>query len=160
SALIEKVVANVQKETGGALDVVVATHEHWDHLSGFTQAEELFRKFKVGEVWAAWTEDAADSFATTLRDKKRRAIAAVASAESRMRLAGLNGRDNPLTGLLGFFGDTTGKKLAEAGQVLKDLAGKGKRIKYREPGEPPIEIPGVDARIFVLGPPRDKTALA
>lgn len=29
-------------------------------------------------------------------------------------------------------------------------------VRYHEPGQMPIELPGSDARVFVLGPPRDK----
>ena len=157
--LINRVVDHLHKETEGKIDVVVATHEHWDHISGFSQAEALFRTFAVGEVWVAWTEKAGDAFAKTLKDKRDRAIKALAQAEARFHLAGRSGADNALTGLLGFFGDTTGAKLAKAGKVLKDLAGGEAKVKYREPGEAPIELDGMNARIFVLGPPRDKAAI-
>lgn len=159
SNLVNQVVSHLHKETGGKIDVVVATHEHWDHISGFCQAEVLFRTFTVGEVWAAWTENASDAFAKTLKDKRDRAIKALAQAESRFHLAGRSGADNALTGLIGFFGDTTGVKLAKAGKVLKDLAGGEAKVKYREPGEAPIELDGMNARIFVLGPPRDREAI-
>ncbi|MGD9880167.1 MAG: MBL fold metallo-hydrolase [Reyranella sp.] len=159
SALIKKVVANLKEETGGKLDVVVATHEHWDHVSGFHQAAEQFLDFKVGEVWVAWTEDSNDDLARSLKDKRTRALAALGMAESRFRLAGHEGADNKLSGLLGFFGDTTGANLQKAAAVLKKMSGDGKSIRYREPGEAPIELPGGNARIFVLGPPRDKEAI-
>ncbi len=44
------------------LELLVITHEHWDHLSGFheSQARETFVKFEVGAVWLPWTEDHAD----------------------------------------------------------------------------------------------------
>src|SRR5260370_42604637 len=35
------------------LDVIVLTHEHWDHVSGFLLAESKFKDFDVGEVWMA-----------------------------------------------------------------------------------------------------------
>lgn len=156
---IDAVVRNLKAETGGRIDVLVTTHEHWDHLSGFSQAADLFATFSVGEVWAAWTENARDAFAKTLKDKRARALKALAQAESRFRLAGREGAQNALSGLLGFFGDTTGAKLKVAGEVLKQLAGGESKVKYREPGEPPIELEGLDARIFVLGPPRDRDAI-
>lgn len=151
------VVADIKTETNGHLDVVVGTHEHWDHLSGFLQAKDLFKNFTVGEVWCAWTENASDAFAKSLMDKKGRALKALGAADTRFRMAG---GGTPLTGLLGFFGDTTGAKLKQAGDVLAALAGNKANIRYREPGEAPIELPGVNARIFVLGPPRDKAAIA
>src|SRR5262245_21238024 len=40
------------------LDVVVATHEHKDHLSGFNQARALFSNdFDFGSVWLSWAEN-------------------------------------------------------------------------------------------------------
>ncbi len=156
---IKDIVANLKEETGGKLDVVVATHEHWDHISGFAQAEEEFLKFEVGEVWVAWTEDSADELARSLKDMRDRALAALGMAESRFHLAGREEDVNPLSGLLGFFGDTTGVKLGKAAKVLKALGKNGKSICYRTPGEAPIELDGFNARIFVLGPPRDKEAI-
>jgi hypothetical protein len=159
SELVRKVVANLKDETDSKIDIIVATHEHWDHISGFHQAEDLFRTFDVGEVWVAWTEDGNDAFARGLKEKRSRALAALGMAESRLRLAGREDADNALSGLLGFFGDTTGARLQKAAAVLKALGRDGKSIRYREPGEAPIELPGLNARIFVLGPPRDKEAI-
>jgi len=36
---------------GAPLDVVVGTHQHNDHLSGFVHCEAAFRKIGIGEVW-------------------------------------------------------------------------------------------------------------
>src|SRR6476620_8117093 len=42
------------------LDIIVLTHEHWDHVSGFLLAESKFKDFEVGEVWMAWSENPDD----------------------------------------------------------------------------------------------------
>lgn len=63
---IEEVVAAVVDQleqdpgtTGRArLDVVVATHRHADHVSGF--AEDAWRAVEVGEVWLPYLEDPDD----------------------------------------------------------------------------------------------------
>src|SRR5215207_5247733 len=39
--VMKEVVEHIIKTTGGHVDVVVATHEHWDHISGFNQAREI-----------------------------------------------------------------------------------------------------------------------
>ena len=58
--------------TGSHIDVVVATHEHADHLSGFVQKDSPFLKddLTIGELWLAWTEKRGDRQADTLRQKR------------------------------------------------------------------------------------------
>jgi hypothetical protein len=50
-----------------AKNVAVITHEHQDHVNGFTATN--FPGRKVGEVWFAWTEDPDDKIANRLRKK-------------------------------------------------------------------------------------------
>jgi len=45
----------------GRLDVVVATHEHKDHLSGFNNQEIRKLAGKVDHVYLAWTENPEDT---------------------------------------------------------------------------------------------------
>src|SRR6476619_621318 len=54
---MDMVVNDIMATTSGHLDLLVITHEHWDHLSGFVQAKDLFTKLKIDKVWFAWTED-------------------------------------------------------------------------------------------------------
>ena len=48
------------------IDVVVATHRHRDHVSGF--ALPLWNSVDVGEVWLPWTEDPTNPEARRIRD--------------------------------------------------------------------------------------------
>jgi beta-lactamase superfamily II metal-dependent hydrolase len=50
------------------IDVVVATHRHQDHVSGFD--EPAWSAVNVGEVWLPWTEDPNDPEATRIRDRQ------------------------------------------------------------------------------------------
>src|SRR5262245_2298509 len=36
------VVRDIKKISGGIVDLLIVTHEHWDHLSGFIQAADEF----------------------------------------------------------------------------------------------------------------------
>src|SRR4051794_28176192 len=38
---MEAVVTDIAQTTHGRIDLLLATHEHWDHLSGFVQATDL-----------------------------------------------------------------------------------------------------------------------
>src|SRR5262245_55312312 len=60
---MRRVAESVVETTGGKLDALVVTHEHWDHVSGFLQAEQVFNRLEVKEVWLAWTEDPSDDLA-------------------------------------------------------------------------------------------------
>lgn len=67
-----RAILNDSSDTGREpkLDVVVATHRHQDHVSGFTS--ELWRDVAVGEVWMPWTEDPDDPEATVVRERQAR----------------------------------------------------------------------------------------
>src|SRR5664279_3955517 len=53
------VIAEIDKTTNGHLHLVVATHQHQDHLSGFSKLSSVFGapKKQIDNVWLAWTED-------------------------------------------------------------------------------------------------------
>jgi len=76
--------------------------------------------------------------------------------EDEAEAAGLRDR---LSALLGFFGESPdlGERARDAADALLELGRK--RVKYLSPGAEPIEGPGGDWRIFVLGPPRDLSLL-
>ena len=63
------VVKDIKEQTGGRLDAVVATHEHWDHISGFSQAKEVFDEIKVDKVWTAWTDEPGNPIAQEFKEK-------------------------------------------------------------------------------------------
>ncbi|WP_425613785.1 MBL fold metallo-hydrolase [Anatilimnocola sp. NA78] len=69
---LQTVLANIFEVTGGELDVVVATHEHADHLSGVVQKNSPFlrRAFTIQQLWLAWTEQPGDQLADKLRERR------------------------------------------------------------------------------------------
>src|SRR5215208_5549940 len=44
---MEKVVDNIAEITERQLDIIVATHAHKDHISGFEKFKELFARFEL-----------------------------------------------------------------------------------------------------------------
>ncbi|MBI1682300.1 MBL fold metallo-hydrolase [Caulobacter hibisci] len=163
-AKINRVMENVVAETGNVIDLLVVTHAHGDHVSGFLQAEPIFRKLEVGQVWMAWTEDPTDSFAKSLLDGggKRRAVDALQAVAGDMQAAGDAAAGERIAGLMDFFGiddvpfGAAGSRATteDAVQVARELAPEGKLV-YCKPGQDPYRPPGAKARIMVLGPPRD-----
>ncbi len=162
------VVADIDKTTNGHLHLVVATHQHQDHLSGFPMLSNQFSASKdrqIDQVWLAWTEDPNDKLANQLGKTRDAMGAAVTAAAQAMRAAGGdNDTANAVDSLLGFFGDTTvgtgGTFAATVRNSIDCVRGLAKQVEYRNPGEPVIEpgwLPGF--RFYVLGPPRDIDAI-
>lgn len=164
AAKMRRVAENVRTETGGALDVLVVTHEHWDHASGFVQAPEVFDRLQVKEVWLAWTENPRDELAGELASGRARALAGLAAASQ--RLAGMQGAGAARTArrierVLGFFGgplEAAKRTISAAMEWAK--ARPGAAVRFLVPGGEPVPIPGTDrARAYVLGPPRDRALI-
>jgi len=169
------VIADIDKTTGGHLHLVVATHQHQDHLSGFSKLSERFAAAankQIDHVWLAWTEDPKDDLAKTLtKSRDDMAIAVTAAAQA------LRANDNnsqmamDAESLLGFFGETKvtmpaagqagGATFAAAARNSMDLVrGLAKQSDYRIPGEPAIELDWLSGfRFYVLGPPRNLDAI-
>jgi hypothetical protein len=162
--IMTKVMDHIVQTTGGKVDVLVATHEHWDHLSGFVQASASFAKLEVGQVWLAWTENSDDELTKKLAAEKGRALAALRMGLSHLQLANdaqalgdTQGIDE-LTSVLEFFGMAKGATTSDA---LKSVRAKvGDKPRYFDPKkDDPFVPPGINARFYVLGPPHDEKAL-
>lgn len=152
SEALRDAVEDVIKETDGALDAIAVTHEHWDHVSGFVQAEESFAKLKgkVGEVWLGWTEDEGDALARTVKDEMGKAVEALKKSALRFGASSSTSALLEEIAVMGSFG-AAGQTTAAALEKARSLA----KIRYWRPSEAPYEIKGAHARVYALGPPRD-----
>jgi hypothetical protein len=158
---IDDIVDDIVEAVGAAkhIDVVVGTHEHTDHLSGFLSAADKFKTISFGELWLGWTEDPEDPQALELDKYKDQALAAL--QESRNSLARASSLSPYLTAVheglqsvLGFQFGAKGDKVRAMRDALVELSPKDP--KYLEPVAAPILVPGLsNIRIYVLGPPRD-----
>jgi hypothetical protein len=148
--------------TGKArLDIVVATHEHQDHVSGFNQARDVFNEdFDIGAVWLGWTENLTVREIKAIKDTRAKAATRIRAA-----LASSLGAAPPLRGvaeLLGFSDDddlTGSRRVAEAMEYLKVRGKDAGELEYLKPGQTQ-ELDGVEGvRVYVLGPPEDPSLL-
>ena len=154
---VDAIVADIASVTR-RLDVVVGTHEHWDHLSGFLTAREAFESIEVDEVWLGWTENPADTQAKELDKFKGKALAALQGAQSKLAKAEapqMAAVREGVNNLLGFHFGLEGEKVRASRDALVAMATN--KVRYLEPSKQPLTIPGLpNLRVYVLGPPRDE----
>ncbi len=84
---MDECVKDLVKETGGKLALVIATHYHADHLSGFASNYDDFAQFEVGGVWITNRLDPGDSGAAKFH-------AQISSLANQLRLQ-LGARKDP-----------------------------------------------------------------
>jgi len=147
------------------IDVVVMTHEHWDHVSGFhsQQAADVFDDIDIGEVWYAWTEDPRNKLGKRLRAERAEKVQALASAVAAFAATpGMEARASDLGAMLGFFGiepdAAQGAKIGKTRAAFDYLLKRQNvRTRYLDPSKAPRALPGVPGvRVYVLGPPQDE----
>ncbi len=180
---MDDIANDIATECGGKLDVVVATHRHTDHISGFAgKAGQVIGTLNPDLVVLPWTEDpdlerdalapvaarsgsSGGSGAPALAARQRAAVArlddmhAVAGlvAQEAKRVASLSGVPLALSNQLAFLGEENIKNR----EALTNLMKLGKKRVYASFGTKlPITsiLPGV--RVDVLGPPTLKQSKA
>jgi hypothetical protein len=148
---MKKVLQDVATVSKGRIDLLLATHQHWDHLSGFIQAAETFDALDVKNVWMAWTESPNDELAKELAGERDAAIETLRLAGSRMLISGdLEGADE-LAAFASFFGIAGGVSTQDAIEKVRKKAS----IRYCYPTDEPIHLNDPDVCLYVLGPPHN-----
>jgi len=138
------------------IDLVVATHRHRDHVSGF--ASKGWSQVEVGEVWMPWTEDPKDSQARDIRETQSRLAATLSRS---LALAAQAPRNAYAGQLLDVVGNALSNDAA-MNTLHHGFAGNPVRrfLPTIKTGTDPIELstlPGV--KIYVLGPSRDRDVI-
>ena len=124
------------------IDVLVATHEHHDHVSGFHPTLALFDKFQFDEIWMAWTEDPDDDEAKQMNAYLKMGLAALITAVKKLKakkkkkkdtgfyasyyrgnelLAMREKFDNTVNDIADFFGNISITKKTVSGISYKDV---------------------------------------
>lgn len=165
------VIDHIKKTTGGKLAILVATHAHQDHVSGFLSQKNVLDTFKIQNVWMPWTEDPNDGLARDLGDQAQKMRNAIELALT-MPQAKRSGVAGKVAGMAGFegleldgdaleqYGSVLGMgaSIAQALDVVRNFAGA--KTTYHSPGPPAVELPEIPGFAFyVLGPPRDAAKL-
>jgi beta-lactamase superfamily II metal-dependent hydrolase len=165
--VVDRIVRDVTDPDGvPRIDVVVATHRHKDHVSGFGQA--AWADVEVKEVWMPWTEHPTDENAREIREIQSR-LAVALDAALTARAAGL--APAALTELGRYQGIVTNALMLSNEKAMKTLhggfAGQPHRRFLPELEEDDAAkvqrvlttdaLPSV--RIHVLGPSRDREVI-
>ncbi len=153
------IVRDINTATGGHIDVLAVTHEHYDHVIGFLHAKAEWQQIKVDAVWTAWTEKKDDPDAGSLEKVKVAFQKATVNALGQSLRMGVDAE-------AGFFGVDADLaldpaalaagpgKITQAFDIAKGLCSP-QLPTYCEPGDVRV-LPGTDVRTYVLGPPRFK----
>jgi hypothetical protein len=145
-------------DTGKQLSLVIMTHRHADHISGFSSGKDVFATFNVERVWMPWYDDPKNKAAASLQ-----ATLTALAANLQIRLAA---RNDPATAEAEQMANNiTGTMSAVGGQTSNTDAldtlqhGFKAPVDYYKAGDTPtlpasLVQAGLTAQI--LGPPIDQ----
>ena len=151
---MEKAVDNIAEVTDRRLEIIIATHAHRDHISGFGKFGNVFSNFKVGEVWLPWTWDENNEKAVQLQEKH---AALTDTLGQHFQALGASADPDALNASVNLTGNQ------HAIELLKSGFGNDKvKVRYLKADDSlkagDIPIPGLLVRI--LGPPQSEDFLA
>ena len=153
---VDEIVDNIATVTGKKLAVVIATHAHQDHISGFDP--QKFSQFQIGEVWMPWTEDPKDPKAVQLKKKHvalAQQLAQHFAAQAKMGVRVSKSRTAAVAAVANLVTNKTSLDALHAGFSVNA------RVKFFKGGDslPNVtDVPGLSVRF--LGPPTDESFLA
>ena len=164
---LNAVVSNIKKQLNSRkLDIVVGTHQHNDHLSGYVHARDQFTN-SINQVWLSWLDDPNDPLASQIGADHQNLVHQLTAVNT--ALAAIKpGKDlAPVKDILGFYGLDSQSPAGNSPGVpaqgvinLKQFGGDNK-VEYLTPGEIKA-LPGLSpdaVKVYVLGPPRDQKLL-
>lgn len=153
---LDEITDNIAEVTNKKLAVVIATHAHQDHISGFDP--DKFGKFEIGEVWMPWSEDPKDPKAVKLKKKHvamAQHLAEHFAAQARTGARASNARAAASAAVANLVANKTSLQALHAGFSVNA------EVRFFKAGDamPKLQdIPGLGVRF--LGPPTDEKFLA
>ena len=148
---IGRAVDDISQVTDQKVDIIIATHAHQDHISGFGSFASKFSALKVREIWMPWTENPDDPDAAKLKKKQLALIENLSQHFAARRGAQFDAVRAALMNLA-------------SNQAAFDLLRSGLHratVRYHEAGAELKDPAGIEGLVVkVLGPPRDRDFLA
>lgn len=161
---VSSIIADLRTAAGGGvprLDVVVATHRHADHISGF--AVDQWQEVEVGEVWLPFVanDDDPDTRALRHSDTALRLLSLI-----ERRTVGLTEQKWPVAvtsayefALNSLGNDRAMDRLLSRNGVQFANTPPVRFLPDKQHPDTPIELDGLQASVHVLGPGRDPAQL-
>jgi beta-lactamase superfamily II metal-dependent hydrolase len=156
---IQDAVAQMRKDCGDELALVIMTHRHADHISGFGKCADAFSQISVDRVWMPWFEDPTNGTATKVQNN----LTAMAS-QLALRLAARDSSDPHIAMVNNITGGMAASGVS-ANQKALDVLHNGFKNKdpapvpgyYRAGDQPNLPQDLIDAGFSaqILGPPGD-----
>ncbi|GLH78514.1 hypothetical protein SSBR45G_34230 [Bradyrhizobium sp. SSBR45G] len=156
-------VTQMAKDCGNRLALVIMTHRHADHISGFGSCADIFAQIEVERVWMPWFENPDNPKAAAFQASLV-AMAGQLGRQFQMRLAAgpdpaseqlLSMAEN-ITGGLGVAGIAANQKALNV--LHGGFKGSQPNHDYYKAGDPPTLPPDLAAAGLtadILGPPID-----
>lgn len=156
---IRDAVAQMAADCGKELALVIMTHRHADHISGFGKCSDVFGQISVDRVWMPWFENPDDKTASKFQQN----LTAMASQLS-LRLAARGDQfaamvDN-ITGGMAASGGSGNQKALD---VLHNGFKNQPAHDYYKAGDPanlPQDLIDAGFSAQILGPPGDPALIA
>jgi hypothetical protein len=160
-------------DKGGKLDLLVITHDHYDHVAGFTlpDDENIFMQpsLPIDRLWLSWVEDPLDPQARSLaaRFAKSKEAVALAAEVGRQAVGPLSDALEQVQALAAFIGpvvhpglpavSSMTKTTTESIQAMREKVGA--QTRFLEPGQVIAAEDGIGLKVYVLAPPRSEKRL-
>jgi beta-lactamase superfamily II metal-dependent hydrolase len=154
---MDAIMDDIEKQTGKKLALLVASHAHRDHISGFGSYADRFAKFTIGEIWMPWTDDPKDEDAAAL---KRKQLALYGILDTHLRVALGATESNPkysaaLHALSNLMGNE--KSMTELNRGF----GTGAELQYLKAGASIAKVGSVSGlSAEILAPSKDTSFLS
>ncbi len=160
-------------DKGGKLDLLVITHDHYDHVAGFTlpDDENVFMQptLPIDRLWLSWVENPTDTQARALaaRFAKTKEAVALAAEVGRHAVGPLSDALEQVQALAAFIGPVVHpglpavtsktKTTTQSIQAMREKVGPNTR--FLEPGQVIAPEDGIGLKAYVLAPPRSEKRL-
>jgi hypothetical protein len=153
-AHMRQVAEDIRAVTNGVLDVVSLSKSHFDHLSGFHYAADVFKEMEIRQAWLGWREDPYDAFGRQIAHQLPRYTNFLIPSLRRIlaEQSAVGGVAKKLSDEFSSLGEFLRYRPSPtSSKVIERLKSMAHRTHYRSAGEV-LDLGGV--RVYHLGPPR------